>query len=241
MKLFKILTIIVLSLIFALVSCKKKKKHDIKKLPSKVEIFSDTSYVKSTIKDSALIKVKSFGNKFDSLIYASDLDTIATYLKKIKSNEIYQTPTGVIYIINEYGYGDYAIKGDKMHVNSLGTLLNDKKIFSTYDYKEPLEFVLGVGQVIPAWDEVLPNLPVGTKATIISPSATAYAQYRMGKYLPPNAILKFDIEVVKVISKSKIEKKVHVDKNAKITLDKKEIKDAKVPELKKPITPKLSK
>ncbi len=234
-----IYSLILSSIFFS--SCRKKKKHDIKNLPTKVSVFSDTGYIHSSLQDSNLIRVKSFGSNYDSSIYKQDLDSIKNYLKTQKSKDIFQTPTGVIYIIEEYGYGDYAVKYDRVQVHSIGTTLYGKKIFSTHDYKQPLEFVLGVGQVIPAWDEVLPNLPVGTKATIITPSTLAYAQYSMGKYLPKHANLKFDIEVVTVISKDKNKKKNAPAPKAKINNSVERPQDPKVPVLNDPLKIKIPK
>jgi len=222
-------------------SCRKKKKHDLQHLPTKVAVFTDTSYMHSTLQDSNMLRVRSFGNTYDSLIYRQDLDTIKNYLKTLGKKDIFQTSSGAIYIIEEYGYGNYALKYDRMQVHSLGTTLYGKKIFSTYDYKQPLEFILGVGQVIPAWDEVLPNLPEGTKATIIAPSTLAYSQYSMGKYLPKHANLKFDIEVIKVISKDKNKNKKAPTPNAKIDNSVERPKDPKVPILNDPLKIKIPK
>lgn len=222
-------------------SCRKKKKHDIKNLPTKVSVFTDTGYIHSSLQDSNLIRVKSFGNTYDSIIFKQDLDSIKAYLASQPKKDIYQTKSGVIYIIDDYGFGEYAVKYDRMQVHSIGTTLYGKKIFSTHDYKQPLEFVLGVGQVIPAWDEVLPNLPEGSKATIIAPSTLAYAQYSMGKFLPKHANMKFEIEVVKVISKDKNKKKNAPTPNAKINNSVERPKDPKVPILNDPLKIKIPK
>lgn len=236
-----IILVILVVFVTSFSACRKKKKHDIHKLPTQVSAFSEKGYILSTLQDSNLIRVKSFGNTYDSIIFKQDLDSINAYLASQPKKDIYQTKSGAIYIIDDYGYGAYAVKYDRMQVHSIGTTLYGKKIFSTHDHKQPLEFVLGVGQVIPAWDEILPNLPEGTKATIIAPSTLAYAQYSMGKYLPKHANLKFEIEVVKVISKDKNKKKNTTNTDTKINNSVERPKDPKVPVLNDPLKIKIPK
>ena len=62
--------------------------------------------------------------------------------------------------------------------------------------KEPIEFSLGVGQVIPGWDEGIALLNKGAKATFIIPSDLAYGAAGAGGVIPPNATLKFVVELV---------------------------------------------
>ena len=71
---------------------------------------------------------------------------------------------------------------------------------SSYKRNQPIEFKLGVGQVIPGWDEGISLLKVGDKARFVIPSYLAYGSQGAGGVIPPNANLIFDVELVKIIN-----------------------------------------
>ncbi len=75
-----------------------------------------------------------------------------------------------------------------------GTLLNGKVFDSSYKKQEPLEFRLN--GVIAGWQEVLPMMKKGEKGTFLIPSELAYGATGVGKLVPPNAVLKFDIHLL---------------------------------------------
>ena len=67
---------------------------------------------------------------------------------------------------------------------------------SSFKRNQPIEFSIGVGQVIPGWDEGIALLNKGAKATLIIPSDLAYGAAGAGGVIPPNATLKFEVELV---------------------------------------------
>ncbi|CAK69003.1 unnamed protein product (macronuclear) [Paramecium tetraurelia] len=90
----------------------------------------------------------------------------------------------------------YPEKGDQVKVHYTGKLLDGTKFDSSKDRNQPFEFRVGVGQVIKCWDDVVLNLTLGDKVTVICPSATAYGSRGAGKVIPPNSDLQFDIEML---------------------------------------------
>jgi hypothetical protein len=61
---------------------------------------------------------------------------------------------------------------------------------------QPIEFVVGQGQVIRGWDEGLTtNMQVGGRRRLIIPAPLAYGERAMGP-IPPNSTLVFDIHVL---------------------------------------------
>ena len=78
-------------------------------------------------------------------------------------------------------------------------MLLDGTVFdSSYKRNQPIEFTLGIGQVIKGWDEGISLLGLGDKATFIIPSELAYGQSGAGGVIPPNATLVFDVELVEL-------------------------------------------
>ena len=75
---------------------------------------------------------------------------------------------------------------------------NGQKFDSSYDRGQPLEFVVGAGQVIRGWDEGFLQLSVGAKARLTCPPEFAYGANGAGGVIPPNATLIFDVELVAI-------------------------------------------
>ncbi len=63
--------------------------------------------------------------------------------------------------------------GDTVAIHYTGTL-TDGSIFDSSDGRDPLEFVVGSGQIIPGLDKAMPDMAVGEKKTVIVPADEAY-------------------------------------------------------------------
>ena len=74
----------------------------------------------------------------------------------------------------------------------------NKKFDSTFDRNKPYTCTLGVGRVIPGWDEGLMSMREGEKRRLIIPSDLAYGSRGAGNYIPPNATLIFDVELLSI-------------------------------------------
>ncbi len=109
-----------------------------------------------------------------------------------------KTSSGLRYKILQKGSGDAAAKGKIVSVHYEGALSSGQLFDSSYQRKQPIEFQLGVGQVIPGWDEGIGLLRVGDKARFIIPSELAYGSRGAGGVIPPNATLIFDVELMDV-------------------------------------------
>jgi peptidylprolyl isomerase len=96
------------------------------------------------------------------------------------------------------GTGVAATTGVTVSVNYTGKL-QDGTVFDTSIGKQPFEFQLGAGQVIPGWDQGLIGLKVGGKRTLTIPPELAYRAQGAGNGLiPPNATLTFDVELLAI-------------------------------------------
>ncbi|TRZ42745.1 peptidylprolyl isomerase [Robertkochia solimangrovi] len=107
-----------------------------------------------------------------------------------------KTDSGLRYKIIQKGNGPKAEKGKTVSVHYKGQLENGQVFDSSYRRNQPIDFVLGVGQVISGWDEGISLLNTGDKARLVIPSHLAYGSAGAGGIIPPNATLIFDVELV---------------------------------------------
>ena len=109
-----------------------------------------------------------------------------------------ETESGLRYQILQKGTGKQAEKGKTVSVHYKGQLADGTVFDSSYKRKQPLEFPVGVGQVIPGWDEGIQLLQVGDKARLVIPSDLGYGSRGAGGVIPPDATLIFDVELMGV-------------------------------------------
>lgn len=121
---------------------------------------------------------------------AAELDKVAAGFE--------ETPSGLRYKMIQQGKGAQAESGKQVSVHYEGSLLNGQVFDSSYKRNAPIDFQLGVGKVIPGWDEGIALLKVGDKARFVIPSDLAYGSAGAGGVIPPNATLIFDVELMHV-------------------------------------------
>lgn len=109
-----------------------------------------------------------------------------------------ETESGLRYKIIQNGDGKQATKGAGVSVHYKGQLLDGTVFDSSYKRKQPIDFTVGIGQVIPGWDEGILLLKVGDKARFVIPSNLGYGARGAGGVIPPNATLIFDVELMNV-------------------------------------------
>jgi FKBP-type peptidyl-prolyl cis-trans isomerase len=109
-----------------------------------------------------------------------------------------KTDSGLRYQILQKGSGAKAEKGQTVSVHYKGQLADGTVFDSSYKRNQPLEFPVGVGQVIPGWDEGICLLNVGDKARLVIPSNLGYGSRGAGGVIPPDATLVFDVELMEV-------------------------------------------
>jgi peptidylprolyl isomerase len=109
-----------------------------------------------------------------------------------------KTASGLRYKITQKNdSGKPAKRGDKVEVHYTGKLLDGTVFDSSIKRGKPIEFPIGTGRVIPGWDEGIMLLKEGEKASLVIPPYLGYGERGAGGVIPPNAILLFDVELIK--------------------------------------------
>jgi peptidylprolyl isomerase len=113
----------------------------------------------------------------------------------LKAQQPVTLPSGLKYIVHKKGGGQQAAAGDRVTVKYAGRLENGKQFDAG-----TIPFTLGVGQVIPGWDEGIAQLKVGDSATLYIPAQLGYGEMGAGADIPPNSNLIFEV-VLKNVQK----------------------------------------
>lgn len=104
--------------------------------------------------------------------------------------------SGLIVQDQVVGTGAEVGAGDIITVHYTGKL-EDGTVFETSVGGDPVDVPIGLGYVIPGWDQGLIGMKEGGKRLLVIPPALAYGAEGRGT-IPPNTTLVFEIELVRV-------------------------------------------
>lgn len=104
------------------------------------------------------------------------------------------TASGLQYRILTAGDGQKPGVDDTVKVHYVGTLIDGTEFDSSVRRGEPVTFPLR--SVIPGWVEALQLMPVGSKWELVIPSELAYGPGGAGGQIGPNAVLRFEVELL---------------------------------------------
>jgi FKBP-type peptidyl-prolyl cis-trans isomerase FkpA len=105
---------------------------------------------------------------------------------------------GLKYTDDQVGTGAEAQAGKTVSVHYTGWLTDGTKFDSSKDRGQPFSFPLGAGRVIKGWDEGVAGMKVGGKRTLTIPPELGYGARGAPGAIPPNATLKFEVELLEV-------------------------------------------
>ncbi len=99
------------------------------------------------------------------------------------------------------GEGKAAIKGALIQTHYTGWLNDGTQFDSSHDRGQPFQCVIGTGRVIKGWDLGLMGMRVGGKRKLLVPAHLGYGERQIGKMIPPNSDLTFEIELLEVLTR----------------------------------------
>jgi FKBP-type peptidyl-prolyl cis-trans isomerase FklB len=145
------------------------------------------------------VAATAYQNELNAKKIAAGAENKASGEKFLEENgardEVVVLDSGLQYRIVEAGEGESPTETDTVKVHYRGRLLDGTEFDSSYSRGQPAE--LGVGQVIPGWQEALQLMPVGAKWEVWIPASLAYGDQGAGS-IGPNETLHFDIELLEI-------------------------------------------
>lgn len=109
------------------------------------------------------------------------------------------TDSALRYEDQRTGTGDEATgPGQTVIVHYTGYLDDGTKFDSSHDRGDPFSFPLGVGYVIPGWDQGIVGMRVGGRRKLTIPPELGYGARGAGGVIPPNATLIFEVELLEI-------------------------------------------
>jgi FKBP-type peptidyl-prolyl cis-trans isomerase FkpA len=124
-----------------------------------------------------------------------DIIIIKEYIA-LNNLEAQETESGLHYIIEQEGTGNYPSANDNVRVRYRG-YLTDQTVFDQSD-EEGIAFNLQ--GVIEGWTEGIPLFREGGEGVLLIPSALAYGENGSGSgSIEPNTVLIFDVELLEIV------------------------------------------
>lgn len=105
-----------------------------------------------------------------------------------------RTATGLYYRDLTVGSGTVAAPGMSVTAHYSGALTSGTVFDDNAPPDAPLSFVLGVGRVIPGWDEGVVGMRVGGRRQLIVPPSLGYGA-ASSSAIPANSILVFTVQL----------------------------------------------
>ncbi|MCB2185180.1 MAG: FKBP-type peptidyl-prolyl cis-trans isomerase [Deltaproteobacteria bacterium] len=114
-----------------------------------------------------------------------------------KKKGVKTTPSGLQYRVIRAGKGESPKPNDQVEVNYRGSFTDGKEFDSSLRRGKPV--TVSLANVIKGWREILPMMKTGGLWEVVVPADLAYGERGMFPRIGPNAVLVFQIEVIKVL------------------------------------------
>ena len=108
-------------------------------------------------------------------------------------------PTDLVVTDLTVGDGPEAAAGNTVKVHYVGVALSTGEEFdASYNRGEPLQFRLGIGQVISGWDTGVQGMKVGGRRQLVIPPHLGYGDRGAGGVIKPGETLIFVVDLISV-------------------------------------------
>lgn len=111
----------------------------------------------------------------------------------------YDPPTDLVVTDLTVGDGAEATSGSTVSVHYVGVAHSTGEEFdASYNRGTPLQFRLGVGQVITGWDRGVQGMRVGGRRQLVIPPSLGYGERGAGGVIKPGETLIFVVDLLGV-------------------------------------------
>lgn len=161
------------------------------------DFYPESEYAKRIAED-----VKKMNLERVAKMKADNVEETANAAKALEEyfqkNKIVADPTesGLYYVVTSEGNGEKPQPGQMVKVHYTGKLLDGTVFDSSVERGEPISIPIGVGQVIPGWDEGIQLMSKGEKGILYIPYYLAYGDRAAGDKIQPFSNLIFEVELV---------------------------------------------
>lgn len=125
-------------------------------------------------------------------------EALASFQKEMSSKypDAVKTDSGLMYVSLKPGSGPSVKKGATVSIHFTGVLPNGQKFISSRNQGDPMEFVVGVGGVMPGWDIGILGMKKGEMRRLLVPYPLAFGEAGSPGLVPPKTSLIFDMELI---------------------------------------------
>ena len=111
----------------------------------------------------------------------------------------FEPPTDLVVTDLSEGDGAVAASGNTVSVHYVGVAHSTGEEFdASYNRGEPLQFRLGIGQVITGWDQGVQGMKVGGRRQLVIPPHLGYGDRGAGSAIKPGETLIFVVDLLGV-------------------------------------------
>ncbi|MCF0221665.1 MAG: FKBP-type peptidyl-prolyl cis-trans isomerase [Fibrobacter sp.] len=127
------------------------------------------------------------------------LDEQAQFLSRnVMDSTVKVTPKGVQYKVIKEGSGLVPKISDNVRIHYVGSLLDGTEFDNSIKRNEPMEYPVAV--FMEGFQDLLQVMKEGGKVKAWIPSALAYGEDGVDPLIPPNSLLVFEVELIKVLA-----------------------------------------
>jgi peptidylprolyl isomerase/FKBP-type peptidyl-prolyl cis-trans isomerase FklB len=143
-------------------------------------------------------------NEFAAVAAKNANEAKAFLAENAKKPGVMTLPSGVQYLVLKSGPATGAMPKleDSVQVNYQGALLNGKIFDTTYSDAGAQPQVFPLNGLIDAWTEALQQMRPGDEWMLYVPPELGYGEAGAGSEIPPNSLLVFKINLVRVVPAS---------------------------------------
>ncbi len=159
------------------------------------EIVSGDEMLKRIEAENSEMQAKMSETQGKEPIVAAKVEELLKAYKGKTIKDLQKTKSGLEYSFVNKGKGAMPKSGELVKVHYYGVLESDGKMFdNSFGRGQEFAFTLGMGEVIPGWDEALAVMPKGSEAIFFIPYDLAYGEEGRPPVIPAKAKLVFYIE-----------------------------------------------